>query len=568
LAKGGREGFYKVFQTAKVLPGILNEDASHSSPVWSLKREGDAMKRKQERTKEEGPASLRRRSDRLLSQKPENTGEKIPEDMAKLVHELQVHQIVLEMQNEALRKAQVEIEKSRSRYFELYDLAPVGYFTFNQKGMILEANLTGAKLLGVERSFLPRLPFIRFLSPESHSAFHLHLKAVFSTGVKEVCELKLIRENGDSFYVSVESISSKDSEGDFPQCRSAIMDITARKRAEEAVKAERRQFNDVLETLPVYIILLTPDYSVVYANRFFRERFGDSHGRRCFEYLFGRSEPCEVCETYTVLKTMVPHGWEWTGPDGRNYSIYDFPFADTKGSTHILEMGIDITDHKRAEAAMRESESRLMNLSSQRLTAQETERKRVAGELHDSIAASLGAMRFKIDKIVEEMKQGHAAPEALQDLSSTVTEINNEVRRIMADLRPSVLDDLGIIPAISWFCREYQKTYSHISVEKHIRISELEVPDSLKTPIFRIFQEAMNNVAKHSKATVVNLSLQKGSGIELVIWDNGQGFDPDTPKMGLGFSTMRERAQLSGGTCSIESVKGAGTTVRCAWPLA
>jgi PAS domain S-box-containing protein len=122
-----------------------------------------------------------------------------------------------------------------------------------------------------------------------------------------------------------------------------------RLQAEKAVAAERQRFNDVLETLPAYLVLLTPDYHVPFANRFFRERFGESHGKRCFEYLFGRTEPCEICETYSVLKTMEPHEWEWTGPDGRNYYIYDFPFTDTDGSTLILEMGIDITEWKQAQ---------------------------------------------------------------------------------------------------------------------------------------------------------------------------------------------------------------------------
>ena len=131
-------------------------------------------------------------------------------------------------------------------------------------------------------------------------------------------------------------------------------EIAERKRAEVAVAKERQRFYDVLETLPAYVVLLTPDYHVPFANRFFRERFGESHGCRCYEYLFKRTEPCEICETFTVLKTGKSHNWEWLGPDGRNYDIHDFPFTDTDGSPLIMEVGIDITEAKRAEAVLKE----------------------------------------------------------------------------------------------------------------------------------------------------------------------------------------------------------------------
>jgi signal transduction histidine kinase len=130
-------------------------------------------------------------------------------------------------------------------------------------------------------------------------------------------------------------------------------EIEERQRAEQKLSKERQRLYDVLETLPVYIVLLTQDYHVRFANRFFRERFGESHGKPCFAYLFGRTEPCEVCESFTVLKTHAPHHWEWTGPDGRNYDIHDFPFTDTDGAQLIMEMGIDITERKRADEALK-----------------------------------------------------------------------------------------------------------------------------------------------------------------------------------------------------------------------
>jgi len=136
-------------------------------------------------------------------------------------------------------------------------------------------------------------------------------------------------------------------------------EISLRRWAEDAVRKERQRLYDVLDTLPVYVILLTPDYHVPFANRFFRERFGESSGMRCYEYLFGRTEPCEVCDSYTVLKTGRPHRWEWLGPDGRDYDIYDYPFTDVDGATLVLEMGIDITELKKYQSALRDANQTL-----------------------------------------------------------------------------------------------------------------------------------------------------------------------------------------------------------------
>jgi PAS domain S-box-containing protein len=132
-------------------------------------------------------------------------------------------------------------------------------------------------------------------------------------------------------------------------------EVAERIKAEESAKAERQRFYDVLEMLPAYVVLLAPDYHVPFANRFFRERFGESHGRRCFEYLFHRTEPCDNCESYKVLKTGKPYHWEWTGPDNRDYDIFDYLFTDADGSKYIMEMGIDITERKRAEKALSEA---------------------------------------------------------------------------------------------------------------------------------------------------------------------------------------------------------------------
>ncbi|MBI5584227.1 MAG: hypothetical protein HY892_10410, partial [Deltaproteobacteria bacterium] len=310
----------------------------------------------------------------------------------------------------------------------------------------------------------------------------------------------------------------------------------------------------------------TPDYQVIFANRSFRNRFGELDGRHCYEYAFGFNEPCDFCESFQVLTTGQPHHWEVLSPDGSTIDAYDFPFTDADGSRLILEMHTDITARKQAEEELRQAHNKIKFFAAQSLTAQEMERKRIAGELHDGIASSLMAVKIRIDQLVEELKPGAGDPAALQDLGLKVLGINNEVRRLMVDLRPAILDDLGIVAALNWFCREYQKTYPAFAVENRISVLEDEVPDSIKTPIFRISQEAMNNIAKYSCASLVKMFLRKeGAKIRLTIADNGRGFDPETIRRGLGLSTMRERAELSGGSFDLEAETGKGTTIRAEW---
>jgi PAS domain S-box-containing protein len=236
----------------------------------------------------------------------------------------------------------------------------------------------------------------------------------------------------------------------------------------------------------------------------------------------------------------------------------------------------DITDRKNMEEALRKSEEQLRHLSTQLLEVQEHERKRIAGELHDSIGQSLTAIKFGLENALSRIRQGEAevSSESLEALIPVVQQASQEVRQIHTNLRPSLLDDLGIVMTISWFCREFEKLYSGIRIEKAIQLEEKDVPEPLKIVVFRILQEAFNNVAKHARANLVRVSLKETAGqIELAVEDNGRGFNAKdlssvmTPKEGFGLTSMKERTELSWGTFAIESEKGAGTTVRASWPL-
>ena len=149
----------------------------------------------------------------------------------QLIHELQVHQIELEMQNDELRKSQAELEESRTKYSDLFDFAPVGYFTFDKHGLILDINLTIATELGVKRSLIVHKPFRTYIVKEDREIFDSYLQSVLNTVNRQTCEIRLMRKNGSEFFARLESIVANDA-NDNPLCRTSVIDITEHKIAE------------------------------------------------------------------------------------------------------------------------------------------------------------------------------------------------------------------------------------------------------------------------------------------------------------------------------------------------
>ena len=253
----------------------------------------------------------------------------------------------------------------------------------------------------------------------------------------------------------------------------------------------------------------------------------------------------------------------------RSYSLIHYD-----GKPAISGIVADMTTRRLAEEALRKSDKELRILSNQLLSAEEKERKRMARELHDGIGQSLSAIKFSVENTLRELNDRSDSSDlgGLEAVVPLTQKTIEEVRRIVKDLRPSILDDLGILATIAWFCREYQSVYSNIQIKTQINITENDIPLPLKTTIYRVLQEALNNVAKHSKADLVQLSLHKRSGkIALAVIDNGRGFDLENTislapsQRGFGLASMRERAQLSGGRFDICSQIGEGTTIRVVW---
>ncbi len=223
-------------------------------------------------------AVLRQRAEKAAREKRVKSLEDIEslgsEEIRRMFHELEVHQIELEIQNEELLRAQAELDASRARYFDLYDLAPVGYVTVSEKGLILEANLTAATLLGVVRGDLVKRPLSKFIFKEDQDIYYWHRRTLFETGAPQTCELRMVRKGAAPFWARLDATTSREQEGTVAR-RCSIIDISVQKKAEAALRQSEEDYHQLFEAESDAIFLIDNQTgSILQANRAACEMYG------------------------------------------------------------------------------------------------------------------------------------------------------------------------------------------------------------------------------------------------------------------------------------------------------
>lgn len=352
------------------------------------------------------------------------------------------------------------------------------------------------------------------------------------------------------------------------ETEAALRESRTRLKVAEAVEAERQRLYAVLETMPTYVVLLTEDYHVRFANRTFEERFCKSDGRRCYEYLFHRNEPCENCETMVVFKTGAPHRWLWEGPDGREYDIYDFPFTDADGSRLVMELGIDVTERNRAERALQNRTLQLRALAIQLSQAEQRERKRLAGVLHDNIQQLIVAAQMQAAMLQNEGGDVACSRAAARKVESILEEALQESRSLTVDISPPALHGAGLIGGLDWLATRMAENHRFAV---RLRTDPKAQPAQEETGflLFECARELLFNAFKHAnvREAEVTLARVKGGEIQLTVRDKGKGFDPDEVKNrpygepSFGLFSIQERIEHFGGSMAIESTPGRGTQV-------
>jgi PAS domain S-box-containing protein len=316
-------------------------------------------------------SELRRRAEKVAEDRIAKHSIKTVDDIPRLIHDLEVHQIELEMQNEEMHRTYKDLEDSRNKYSNLYDLAPVGYFTLNKEGLIVGANLTGAAFLGEERNNLLKSKFSHFITPGSQDEFYLHHRQVIERGTRQSCELKLRRKYGTEFHAQLVSVAVAEQKGEYDQFRMTMTDITERKKAEERLQEESNLLRTLIDHIPDKVYVKDRGSRFIACNK----STIASNGVKKEEELIGKTdfdlyEQALAQQFFDKEQELMRTGrpiidCEIPASDGSAHCmlVTKVPLRDHSGNiVGMVGINRDITEHKLAEKRLQNERNLLRTL--------------------------------------------------------------------------------------------------------------------------------------------------------------------------------------------------------------
>jgi PAS domain S-box-containing protein len=567
------------------------------------------------------PAGLRRRAEekfREMQAANPYFGRRDEGVPPRFLDEIQVTQIEVELQNEELRRIQTDLDAARTRYFDLYDQAPVGYLIVGKDGVILEGNLTAARLTGASRGAFVGKPLAELIVPEDWEGYQQHRRQLFETGAPQSCEIRLVKKDGSSFWAGMDAVLAQDDDG-APVCRLAISDLTARKEAEalrlrtgelelahRETERARRRLEAVLQALPVGVAIVDAGGAIVQANDAFEKVWG------------GPLPPTASIADYTVFRAwwadtdrpVQPEEWAAARcvttreiVDNQFLVIERFDgsraFIVSSAAPVYAEPGDivgcavamrDITARRRAEDQLRElnatlearvrertavSERRtnqLRALTAELVLAEERERQRLAQLLHDHIQQLLVAAKMSASAAHRQ-----ATEPSLKTENARVLELLEQAiaasRSLAMELSPPALRDEGLLAGVKWLAKWMQETHG-LAVEVVAPDPDAPLPQELRRIGFNAVRELLFNVVKHAgvKSARVTIAADPLGNLHIVVADDGKGFDAALPATGavccsFGLFNIRERLAFLDGHLDIDSAPGRGTRISLTLPI-
>ena len=468
-------------------------------------------------------------------------------------------------------KSQEQLKESERKFRTLIEQASDGIFISNQQGDYLDVNSSAATLTGYSKEELLKLNIKDIVWEDELKEKPLRLPEILS-GQVVINEHFLKHKNGSLIHVEISAKLLEDG-----RFQAIVRNITERKKAEEAIVTSENKYRLLFNQnpMPMWMISL-PERDFLDVNPAALAHYG--YTKEEFLKMNVRDiRPADDVKKMEEANVNFPTGinnaglWRHKKNDGSiiqvNIITHDIIY---EGKEAKLVLANDLTEKVLAEENLKKSHEELRQLATYLENIRESERTHMAREIHDELGQQLTGLKMDISWLNRKIQTTdkevqNKIKETIQLIDTTVI----TVRRIATQLRPSILDDLGLIAAMEWQSAEFQKRAEIKTGFKTNRPNALVKPE-IATGVFRIYQESLTNVLRHAAATEVNTVLTiNGDNLELIITDNGKGFNPQDieHKKTLGLLGMKERTLLMGGKYEISGKPAVGTSVRIIVPL-
>lgn len=467
------------------------------------------------------------------------------------------------------------LERSRKEFRDYFDSGSVGLSVTAPDKSWIEVNQRLCKMLGYTREELIKLTWPELSHPDDlNENFILFQQALDGKIDNYEIDKRFIRKDGSTVYVTLSIVCQRNKDGSVHHFLSSYIDITERKRAEESIRESEDRYHNLLNAAPIGIAVYS-DGKFVFINPAGLKLLGAEADDQLLEKPITEIiHPDGLEKSLDRLQRMMD-GEGGLYPTRDKYIKLDGKVVDVEVIASLINYNdkpsvqvivTDITERKKAEREIFSSREQLRALNARIEKVQEEERINLSRELHDNLGQNLTGLKMDIAWLAKRIKgeitdEPQAIISKTDSMLSLIDGIINNVRRISADLRPNVLDYLGLIPSIEWQTEEYKKR-TELQCEFTTNVTNINFKPEINSSIFRIFQEAFTNIIRHSRATNVIINIVEESDIlRLEIADNGIGineallFDDHS----LGIIGMKERTLQFNGELNIEKVSEGGT---------
>ncbi|WHZ22348.1 MAG: Response regulator receiver protein [Nitrospira sp.] len=480
-------------------------------------------------------------------------------------------------------QAESALRESEERFRAIMDHSPALIFIKDVAGRYLQANRQFETIFHLPHGDLIGKTDEEVFPPEQAAAFRANDHKVLEAGAPMEFEETALHDDGPHTSLVVK-FPLLDAQGRCYALCGIATDITDRKRVEEERQQLSRARLLLLESTGEGIYGVDRQGRCTFVNtaaaRMLGYRLDEMLGKDMHELIHhsfqdGVAYPRERCHIYGIFANrtgcQVDDEVFWR-KDGTAFPVeYScFPVLEQERMTGAVVIFLDITQRKRAEQQLTSSHDQLRNLTARLESVREEERILIAREIHDELGQALTGVKLELSLLRDQLSEARPALlNRLESISTLVDSTSQSVRRIATELRPVVLDQLGLIPAIEWQAHEF-RSRTGIQCTLDIYLRSVTLSQSGSTAMFRIFQEILTNVTRHAQASAVNITLrEQAGGLILEVRDNGRGVteaELSDPKS-LGLVGMRERALLLGGETTFTGSPGTGTTVKVRIPL-